>query len=277
MQHQTSAREFRRRVAEAGYSDPGPERVFGGLSFSHDLVHWIGGEQDTNANLTRRLLLLLESFPIARPEVHQRVRRNVLNRYIDAERSFLSETGLRYKVPRFLLNDVVRYWRTMAVDYAAKRWERGDEGWALRNIKLRFSRMLLFASGVLICFSSCLEEPGSPETPLFKDQEEAKQRVHRRIADKLSFSPLDVVCDALGRFCKSEDSAKVLRAYDAFLDAVDCEKRNYLRELAVENSYADAVFNELRDHSHRFHDGLTAPSSILHGSLSWSSSTECSR
>src|SRR5438128_166873 len=40
---------------------PGPTGVFGGLTFSHDIVHFIGGDDDTNTNTTRRILLLLES------------------------------------------------------------------------------------------------------------------------------------------------------------------------------------------------------------------------
>jgi predicted nucleotidyltransferase len=39
---------------------PGREGTFGQLAFSHELVHQIGGEDDTNRNTTRRLLLLLE-------------------------------------------------------------------------------------------------------------------------------------------------------------------------------------------------------------------------
>jgi hypothetical protein len=31
---------------------------------SHDIVHEIGGEDDTNSNTTRRVLLLLESNPL---------------------------------------------------------------------------------------------------------------------------------------------------------------------------------------------------------------------
>lgn len=57
-------------------------------------------------------------------------------------------------VPRFLLNDVVRYWRTIAVDYQAKRWEVARPDWGLRYLKLRVSRKLTFAATlavVLLC------------------------------------------------------------------------------------------------------------------------------
>lgn len=256
--HQAAAQEYGRRLREAGYRDPGPERVFGGLSFSHDLIHWIGGERDTNANMTRRLLLLLESVAVARTEVHVRVLRNILHRYIDAERSFLADTGREFKVPRFLLNDVVRYWRTIAVDYAAKRWERGEEGWALRNMKLRFSRKLLFAAGMLLCFGCYLDESRRGEHPLFRDQEEAKRKVHQHLAQKLGVAPLDMLCETFRARGKPSTAAKILSAYNEFLAALDSERRDHLKRLSADESYGDAVFRKLRKHSHEFQEGLTA-------------------
>jgi predicted nucleotidyltransferase len=254
--HQTAAQEFERRLVEANYAEPGPERVFGGLSFSHDLIHWIGGERDTNQNVTRRLLLLLESTAVARPDVLTRVVRGILHRYVDGERSFLAETGRHYKVPRFLLNDVVRYWRTMAVDYASKRWERGDKGWALRNMKLRFSRKLMFASGLLVCFSCRLDEPHTGAPELFKDEEEAKQKVHQHVAEKLGTPPLDVLCAALLSWAKPETAQKTLAAYDAFLAALDSSERDHLTSLDVQRSHSDDVFKRLRGHSQEFQLGL---------------------
>ncbi len=88
------------------------------MVFSHDIVHHIGGEDDTNQNLTRRVLLLLESHALGRDEAHRRVVRHLLNRYLLEDRGFWRGSGAW--IPRFLQNDSARYWRTMAVDFAYK-------------------------------------------------------------------------------------------------------------------------------------------------------------
>src|SRR4029077_15479746 len=152
---------------------PGPAATFGSVTFSHELVHHIGGHSDSNRNTTQRILLLLESTPIGSADAYQRVVRAVLGRYLDNDISFLtrSRSGKRYKVPRFLLNDIVRYWRTVCVDYATKFRERQGAEWALRNAKLRMSRKLIFASGLVMCFS-CYLKPPAPLVDLFHVSDE---------------------------------------------------------------------------------------------------------
>jgi hypothetical protein len=56
-------------------------------------------------------------------------------------------------VPRFLLDDVLRYWRTLAVDCQAKRWEQVAPDWGLRYLKLIIWRKLTFAGtlATLLC------------------------------------------------------------------------------------------------------------------------------
>ena len=73
------------RIADIVQGDkktPGPTGVFGGLTFSHDIVHFIGGDDDTNTNTTRRILLLLESKSLGDDTVRERVLRAVLSRYV---------------------------------------------------------------------------------------------------------------------------------------------------------------------------------------------------
>jgi hypothetical protein len=91
------------------------------MAFSHELVHLIGGEADSNRNTTRRILLLLESRGMVDDDrVRDRVVRNILKRYLQEDLGYHAFHDWKRRVPRFLLNDIVRFWRTMTVDYATK-------------------------------------------------------------------------------------------------------------------------------------------------------------
>src|ERR1017187_3458871 len=50
------------KIYAAKFAEPGKASIFGSMTSSHSLVHDIGGQDDTNANTTRRMLLLLESY-----------------------------------------------------------------------------------------------------------------------------------------------------------------------------------------------------------------------
>jgi predicted nucleotidyltransferase len=154
-QHFAIHQSIRKKLRAADKIDPGTTGTFGGMAFSHDLVHCIGGQDDTNKNLTLRMLLLLESLSIGDDEPRKMVIRAILGRYLGDDPSWTWRPDR--KLPRFLLNDVIRFWRTMAVDFADKFRDQEGEKWALRNAKLRFS--LRECSPVLVadCTSSRLQ------------------------------------------------------------------------------------------------------------------------
>jgi hypothetical protein len=127
-QHLEIAQQVARRLAEGKFQAPGTTGIFGNMTFSHDLVQKIGGPDDTNENTTRRVLLLQESTAFAKTDAHERVLRLLLSRYLKEDYGLRFGT-LHYKVPRFLLNDIVRYWRTVTVDFVDKQRGQAGHGW----------------------------------------------------------------------------------------------------------------------------------------------------
>jgi predicted nucleotidyltransferase len=239
------------------FNAPNATGSFGGMTFSHQLIHNIGGSEDTNMNTTQRILMLLESRSIhgVGDAAYGRVVRGILNRYVEQEVSNLNREKTRYKVPRFLLNDVVRFWRTMAVDFASKQWERGGLGWGIRNAKLRLSRKLIYISGLLTCFSCSLDK--DLNSKINSERDKALQVVnHLRKAVKNT--PLAVLANSLLLYDDNGEVTRIIfNAYNEFLGILnDVEKRQHLQNLRAEGSEGDPLFVEIRRISDAFQNGL---------------------
>ena len=222
-------------LIEGVFKEPNATGSFAGMTFSHPLIHNIGGPEDTNANTTQRILMLLESRSIHGPgdAAYTRVLRGILNRYIEQEISHLNRSKTGYKVPRFLLNDIVRFWRTMAVDFASKQWARENKGWAIRNAKLRFSRKVIYIAGLLTCFSCALDSDLNSKIGPEKDS--ALHVVNHLKAIKSP--PLSVLARALLLYdTEGEASKSIFKAYNEFLKILDnTESRERLEKLRTKN------------------------------------------
>jgi hypothetical protein len=71
---------IRKKLQDANKIEPGATGTFGGMAFSHELFHCIGGQDDTNKNLTLQMPLLLQSTSIGDDEPRQMVIRAILKR-----------------------------------------------------------------------------------------------------------------------------------------------------------------------------------------------------
>ncbi len=224
-------------IAKALGIQPGLEGVFGRAASWRHLIDRIGLDRDDNRNLTRRILLLLESQPLTGADVYDRVRRELIGGYVN------EWVGDR-TVPRFFLNDVVRYWRTICVDFAGKERERGGAGWGLRNAKLRNSRKVLFASGLL---------------PLLLCESFGRADMARFLFEQFSAPATDRIAYAFLVAGAADSGARALGAYDQFLGIIgDPERREHLKGLRREDAKRSATFMDARRSGEQLQDALLA-------------------
>jgi predicted nucleotidyltransferase len=239
------------------FRPPGQTGTFGNMAFSHDIIHQIGGQNDTNRNTTQRILLLLESAPIGRSnQAHERIIRGVVSRYLEEDTHLLTADSRQYRIPRFLLNDIVRFWRTMAVDFASKQRDRAGEGWGLRNAKLRMSRKLIFVSGLLVCFGCNLDM--SLQKKISTREGDVKLNLVNHIREQVRLTPLEILADAVERYRISNTVAQELfSAYAEFLRVLDDKKsREALENLRASDSRTDPTFRHVTDISKAFEHAL---------------------
>jgi predicted nucleotidyltransferase len=256
-EHLELAQKVAQRLETEGFVPPGSSGIFGSLTFSHDLVQKIGGREDTNENTTRRVLLIQESKAFGKADAHTRTLKHIFSRYLKDDRG-LRFGSLPFKVPRVLLNDIVRYWRTVTVDFVDKQRGQAGHGWALRNAKLRMSRKLIFATGMLSCFSC--ELIGAEEVLEDLVENHSTIRMEEYLRTLVLKTPLEILATVLlERNAKPETAVKLFSSYNAFLALLDdTEKRNRLKKVRLDEISTDAVFGEVRKISRMFQEGLTA-------------------
>ncbi|HEX4344916.1 MAG TPA: hypothetical protein VHZ31_05085 [Solirubrobacteraceae bacterium] len=216
---------------------PGSQDIFGHPFDVTELARKIGLDADTNTNLTRRMLLLLESR-----ELHGNVRSGAIT---DILARYLHEGTKSYRPPRFLLNDLVRYWRTICVDFEGKGSAgAADPKWATRNAKLRTSRKLLFAGGLVTVLLCHLKE--ASEMPHF-------------LGRWFDVAPTDRLAAAFLYAGVEESGARALGAYDRWLTLIgDSETREALRLVAFDTRDTSDLFETIRQIGMDFQAGLDA-------------------
>ena len=213
---------------------PSPGGPFAAHVFCDDLIDRIGPKED-NKNLTRRMLFMLESLPATQPDIYEQAWSRVLRCYLD-------ESTKDFRVPRFFLNDTIRYWRQMCVDFAGK--ERDTEKWGLQNAKLRLSRKALFAGGLL---------------PILEAASYPRAEMYGFLAQELATPPTDRIARAFLLWEAADPGARTLTIYNEFLRLLgDRDYRDQLKAVTRETADTSPEFNHVRDLATGFEQGLLA-------------------
>jgi hypothetical protein len=204
---------------------PSPDGAFSAAERIDHMLANIGGEHDTNNKMTRRMLLLLEGTDLYHRELFESVQRRIVECYV---RPAIQTHALA----RFLLSDIVRYYRTMCVDFEYKTGEAGKP-WGIRNLKLLYSRKMLYFGGIVA----------------------VAETAHRTRDSKLEIltelfrlTPIQRIQRLFG-----EQARESLQFYNAFLEAVgDDNFRHEIQGVTADRNTHTKNFTRLKAESSQF-------------------------
>jgi len=204
---------------------PSTGGAFGDITPQDNLITNVGGKDDDNDSLTKRLLFLMESECIIGDDMYREIQDKLINLYV-------KEGITDHQICRFLLNDLIRYYRTICVDFEYKTYEL-DKSWGDRNLKLMFSRKLMFFSGILIVAQTA-QSTGSQ-----------KRKVLKHFFNQTPIERVREICE--GR----ADAA--LRLYSDFIGCIGDEKiRKILRKTEMSRTTHTEEFRIEKNKGHHF-------------------------
>jgi predicted nucleotidyltransferase len=123
------------------------------ILYLDDMLEMLGGREDDYKNsFTARMLLLLESSALVNPKLLNAIFDSFVEAYFRDYPSHSADFR-----PVFLINDVLRFWKTLCLNYENRR-NRPDDNVAqkrkqqVKNFKLKFSRLMTcFGTIVAVC------------------------------------------------------------------------------------------------------------------------------
>lgn len=223
--------QVRRLLTRHVDKPPADDGPFSAYVPSEELVHRIGLNADTNVITTRRLLFLLECEWLYNPAAKRRYFEGLIANYVN-------HTVTSGSLARFLINDVIRYYRTISVDFEIKTRGGQAKAWAPRRLKLVFSRKLLYFGGIVAAAETC-----------------GLDYLHKRqkLVDLLARPPIDRIDTVFGPRCHD-----ALALYDLFLARMGDDRLRADLDAMGPEARNDPRLRELLDTGKRFSAELIA-------------------
>ena len=226
-------------MGDLGHDAPNPRGVFAAPTRRSRLLTIAGASLESYQDLSKRVLMLLESTPILYADRYV----PIVDGLVDVYAQDVIESGLAVEGGRrlnknfvFLLNDV-RYFRTICVNYQWTTSETEDGKWPIRNVKLRHSRVLIYMS--MVASLGCLSD--------------------QRDGDKVDLLKRLVALEPLRRLHACYELSgdpnffRVAGFYDVFLRSLNRPKvRDTLTGIEYQDRYANADFTVLKANSDAF-------------------------
>jgi hypothetical protein len=219
-------------LRDMGVKEPNPKGVFAVPRRFEELLPpkesgKLGSDDETPDVLGKRMLMLLESQPLYGDGAYDECLSAIFDRYSSY---VIAETSKEHLV---LLNDLIRYFRFICINYQAN-FERENEKWPLRNMKLRHSRVVMY-SGLLYLIG------------------EASKHSDRNKLDwvrgNLSLTPLERIAKV---YAANNDSSfyRVGGLYNTFLDRLsEKDLREGLNKIDYPARYQNQTFATLKANS----------------------------
>ncbi|SRR6266508_1594493 len=194
-----------------------------------DILRDLGSRADDYMNFfTARLLLLLESVPIFGEAAYEQALRDIVDSYYrdfhDHETTFF---------PLFLVNDILRFWKTLCLNYEHKRNRPATD--EERKLKNHLQNLKLKCSRLMTCFSTITALAAAPRvtTP-----DELLALVHKPPLDRLREA-------ASAHDVDKELVERILGTYRWFLDVTGRPRDETLRWISAPTE-RDSAFGRAR-------------------------------
>lgn len=228
---------------ERTFPSPNPKGVFWSDVAGPDLYSNIGSKQESYDTISQRMLILLEARPLWNPAYFDVLRRTLLSRYgqkvgRDPTKNFVE-----------LINDLIRYFRQLCVNYYSSTMEDSEVGkWPVRNVKLRHSRVLMYMSLLLTL--------GELSRPAYSRASGEASKIST-LRTYIDLPPLERIV-RLYDANDDDNLYRVLGLYDVFLEKLsDPSSRAILTNLDYSARYENTTFSALKANSDAFAAELT--------------------